>query len=108
MCGKEDGAQLCTASQAIQYITFPQGLSYILKHIHILKLCLLSFSSADVHPLASKLLTIMQEKQSNLCVSADVMSSEELLQLAASLGPSICLLKTHIDILKVGQSLLSL
>ncbi|XP_029704113.1 uridine 5'-monophosphate synthase [Takifugu rubripes] len=55
---------------------------------------------SNVHPLASKLLTIMQEKQSNLCVSADVTSSEELLQLADSLGPSICLLKTHIDILK--------
>lgn len=66
----------------------------------------MSSSPADVHPLASKLLTIMEEKQSNLCVSADVTSSEELLQLADSLGPSICLLKTHVDILKVGQSLL--
>uniref|UniRef100_A0A671V1N4 Uridine 5'-monophosphate synthase n=1 Tax=Sparus aurata TaxID=8175 RepID=A0A671V1N4_SPAAU len=56
--------------------------------------------SADVHPLASKLLKIMEEKQSNLCVSADVTSSEELLQLADSLGPSICVLKTHVDILK--------
>lgn len=49
----------------------------------------------------------MQEKRSNLCVSADVTSSEELLQLADSLGPSVCLLKTHIDILKVCWSLLS-
>lgn len=64
---------------------------------------LLALSPADVHPLASKLLTIMQEKQSNLCVSADVTSSEELLQLADSLGPSICLLKTHMDILKVHE-----
>ncbi|XP_073329392.1 uridine 5'-monophosphate synthase [Pagrus major] len=54
----------------------------------------------NVHPLASKLLKIMEEKQSNLCVSADVTSSEELLQLADSLGPSICVLKTHVDILK--------
>ncbi|XP_029937253.1 uridine 5'-monophosphate synthase [Myripristis murdjan] len=52
----------------------------------------------NVHPLASKLLRIMEEKQSNLCVSADVTSSEELLQLADSLGPKICLLKTHVDI----------
>ncbi len=61
--------------------------------------------SADVHPLASKLLKVMEEKRSNLCVSADVTSSEELLQLADSLGPNICMLKTHVDILKVGVKL---
>ncbi|XP_067371546.1 uncharacterized protein [Channa argus] len=54
----------------------------------------------NIHPLASKLLKIMDEKQSNLCVSADVTSSEELLQLADSLGPKICMLKIHVDILK--------
>ncbi|XP_028250288.1 uridine 5'-monophosphate synthase [Parambassis ranga] len=54
----------------------------------------------NVHPLASRLLMIMEEKKSNLCVSADVTGSEELLQLAESLGPKICMLKTHVDILK--------
>ncbi|XP_066467915.1 uridine 5'-monophosphate synthase [Tiliqua scincoides] len=52
-----------------------------------------------IHPLAAQLLRLMEKKQSNLCLSADVTNSKELLQLAASLGPTICVLKTHIDIL---------
>ncbi|XP_035031488.1 uridine 5'-monophosphate synthase isoform X2 [Hippoglossus stenolepis] len=54
----------------------------------------------NIHPLASKLLKLMEDKRSNLCVSADVTSSQELLQLADSLGPKICVLKTHVDILE--------
>ncbi|MEQ2160340.1 hypothetical protein GOODEAATRI_032724 [Goodea atripinnis] len=57
----------------------------------------------EIHPLASKLLKIMEEKQSNLCISADVTSGKELLQLAESLGPKICMLKTHCDILKIAS-----
>jgi len=63
----------------------------------------LSFSARaelpGVHPTAARLLVLMEKKQTNLCLSADVTSSEELLQVAAILGPSICILKTHIDIL---------
>ncbi|CAL8240856.1 unnamed protein product [Merluccius merluccius] len=55
---------------------------------------------SDIHPLGSALLKIMEEKKSNLCVSADVTSFSELLELADTLGPKICLLKTHVDILQ--------
>lgn len=53
----------------------------------------------DAHPMAQRLLRLMEKKQSNLCVSADVTDSAELLRLAAELGPSVCILKTHVDIL---------
>jgi uridine monophosphate synthetase len=49
-------------------------------------------------PLASYLLSLISIKQTNLCLSADVESSAELLQLAEDVGDSICLLKTHCDI----------
>ena len=49
-------------------------------------------------PLASYLLSLVSVKQTNLCLSADVETSAELLQLAEDVGDSICVLKTHCDI----------
>lgn len=49
-------------------------------------------------PLASYLLSLVAVKQTNLCLSADVETSAELLQIAEDVGDSICLLKTHCDI----------
>ncbi|MEO8402184.1 MAG: orotidine-5'-phosphate decarboxylase [Gammaproteobacteria bacterium] len=50
--------------------------------------------------LAKKLLRLMDDKKSNLALSADVTTSEKLLSLADEIGPEICVLKTHIDIIE--------
>jgi hypothetical protein len=49
-------------------------------------------------PLASYLLSLVAVKQTNLCLSADVETSAELLQLAEDVGDYICVFKTHCDI----------
>lgn len=63
---------------------------------------MLTYSERVKHtqnPAAQQLLKLMDEKKTNLCAAADVTSKGELLMLADILGPEICILKTHIDIL---------
>ncbi|KAJ2771695.1 orotidine 5'-phosphate decarboxylase [Coemansia nantahalensis] len=51
------------------------------------------------HPLVRELLSTMERKQSNLSLAADVATKAELLALADLVGPHICVLKTHVDII---------
>lgn len=51
------------------------------------------------HPMAKRLLQIMDEKETNLCIAIDTGHCDELITFADQLGPHICLLKTHVDIL---------
>ncbi|KAK5164453.1 orotidine 5'-phosphate decarboxylase [Saxophila tyrrhenica] len=54
----------------------------------------------NLTPLATYLLRLIHHKKTNLCVSADVSTTAELLQLAEDVGDQICVLKTHADIIQ--------
>lgn len=51
------------------------------------------------HAVTKRLLNIIKTKKTNLIHSADVTTKEALLDLAEQVGPHICALKTHTDIL---------
>lgn len=56
-------------------------------------------SESTSSPVTRRLFQLIELKKSNLCASVDVRTTEELLSLIDKLGPFICLVKTHIDII---------
>lgn len=55
---------------------------------------------ANVHPLNRRLFELMERKQSNLVVAADLTQSEDILSLASTIGGQIVALKLHVDIVE--------
>ncbi|XP_011159997.2 uridine 5'-monophosphate synthase [Solenopsis invicta] len=64
-----------------------------------LKLPYAERANLTTNPLASKLLKLMESKQTNLCLSADLKEMDAILELADVAGPHIAVLKTHVDII---------
>ena len=63
----------------------------------------LSFEArADIaaNPLTKRLFEIMHKKKSNLAVSVDLTTCEQVLNLVEKVGPHVCIVKTHVDILE--------
>ncbi|KAJ6539463.1 Orotidine 5'-phosphate decarboxylase [Mycena capillaripes] len=52
------------------------------------------------NPAAKLLLETIDRKQSNLAVSVDVASAKDFLAIIDVVGPFVCLIKTHIDIIE--------
>ena len=53
-----------------------------------------------IHPVTKRLFNIMHTKKSNLAVSADLTTASEVLKLIEEVGPHVCIVKTHVDILE--------
>ncbi|XP_031832706.1 rudimentary-like isoform X2 [Nomia melanderi] len=49
---------------------------------------------------ASKIFNLMETKQSTLCLAADLIKADSILELADLTGPHIVVLKTHVDIIE--------
>lgn len=64
------------------------------------RLSFLKRASLTRHPVAQKLFKIMEDKKSNLTLAIDLTSQNHLLEMAEELGPFLCVLKTHVDILE--------
>ncbi|KAJ4481684.1 orotidine-5'-monophosphate decarboxylase [Lentinula edodes] len=52
------------------------------------------------NPAAKLLLETMERKKSNLAVSVDVTKSKDFLAIIDAVGPFVCLVKTHVDIIE--------
>ncbi|XP_067127492.1 uridine 5'-monophosphate synthase [Centruroides vittatus] len=76
----------------LKIISEPFKTKSIMSYSNRAKLC--------KNPITKKLLQIMEEKQTNLCLAVDVTSFSDLLHFAEEVGSEICILKTHIDIIE--------
>lgn len=65
-----------------------------------LKLPFTERAKLATNPTTRKLFEIMSSKRTTLCVAADLTNSCDILNLAEEVGPYICALKTHVDIIE--------
>nr|CAD7451888.1 unnamed protein product [Timema tahoe] len=86
------------ASQILPDGTFINNLEPREAKVGRLNLSFLERAQLSQCPMSRRLFHIMSEKKTLLCVAADVTTGSEVLALAEQVGPYICVLKTHADI----------
>lgn len=57
-------------------------------------------SNITKNTILKQLYEIMELKQTNLCLSLDLTKSDDIINLINKCGPYICMIKTHIDIIR--------
>ncbi|MBW0488951.1 hypothetical protein O181_028666 [Austropuccinia psidii MF-1] len=57
-------------------------------------------ASGHLNTLCGRILRAMDSKKTNLCVSVDVTSKASFLRIVEAVGPHVCMIKTHIDIIE--------
>lgn len=57
-------------------------------------------SESCQHSLSKKLYSIMETKLTNLALSVDLTKSNDILQIVDTVGPFVCIVKTHVDIVE--------
>ena len=68
-----------------------------MKEILLFNMKYIERASLHTNPTAIKLLKFMDKKKTNLCVAADLTTKDEILLLAETLGPYICVFKVFIN-----------
>jgi len=97
------GLNLLDCSLKEEVRKFCQNNQLVKPEVKAPALAKLSYSERSTmceNEIAKELFALMHRKKTNLCVSADLTSCGEVLALAEAVGEHICLLKTHVDILK--------
>jgi orotidine-5'-phosphate decarboxylase len=54
--------------------------------------------------MAKRLLELMDRKKTNLCVSVDVTTTAEVLDIVKAVGPSVCMVKVSSDYCQMGDA----
>lgn len=57
-------------------------------------------AKATKSEISRSLFNVMTVKKSNLCLAADLTKADEIFNVVEAVGPYICLLKTHVDIVE--------